>query len=214
MKSIILIAPPAAGKGTQSKLIEEKFGFAHISTGDLLRQAAKTDALLAEKMKTGYLIDDEVTLKLLSERIIQKDCLNGYVLDGFPRNIKQAQAYDKLLTDMHLDLGKVIVLMVDKEEARRRIVGRLVCSNCGVIYSDMVKEQMPKQKGVCDKCHHPLFKRSDDSDETFNIRFETYLKETAPIIDYYKNNHHVYYINSIDSKVTFDQITKIINEWE
>lgn len=214
MKSIILIAPPAAGKGTQSALIEKRFGFIHISTGDLLREAAKNDERLKYEMAKGHLIDDEATLKLLKDRIIKNDCQKGYILDGFPRNINQAEHYDQMLSELDMEVGKVIVLTVTKEEAFKRIVGRIHCSKCGAIYNELVNKQMPKEKGICDKCHSLLIKRSDDNEETFNKRFMTYLSETEPLIKYYQNKHQVYFIESIDSEVTFSKIEKIINEQE
>lgn len=213
MKSIIFIAPPAAGKGTQSTLIKNKYGLPHISTGDLLRKAALENPEIKNELSLGHLIQDEVTLDLLKKRIKETDCNNGYILDGFPRNLFQAQAYEKILEELNKPLGVVIVLELDKENAKKRIIGRLSCPSCGAIYNDMLADMLPEQLGICDQCGSTLLKRSDDNAETFETRYQTYLSQTAPLIDYYQKKHSLYYVNSgINKEYTFDQIEKIINE--
>ncbi len=213
MKSIIFIAPPAAGKGTQSTLIKEKYGIPHISTGELLRKEALINNQIKEELSLGHLISDDITISLLKKRIQQDDCNNGYILDGFPRNMYQALAYNKILEELNKQLGVVIVLDLDKENAKKRIIGRLSCPACGAVYNDMLDDMMPKELGICDRCSATLIKRSDDNEETFNTRFETYLKQTEPLIDYYGKIHALYHVDSgINKDYTFHQIEKIINE--
>lgn len=215
MKTIIFIAPPAAGKGTQSKLVSDKYNLPHISTGDLLRNAINDDSDISkqikETMEKGNLVSDEIILALLEERLKQDDCNSGYILDGFPRNTNQAKEYELLLEKLHKDLGYVILLDLDKEIAKARIVGRLSCKNCGSVYNEFVEETKPKIKGICDKCNQELSKRSDDNEVTFEERYNTYLKETQPLIDYYENKGYLYRINSgISANYTFSEIERII----
>lgn len=215
MKSIIFIAPPAAGKGTQSKLVSEKYNIPHISTGDLLRNAITNGSdigkLIKDDMEKGNLVGDEIILELLQERLQQDDCNEGYILDGFPRNTNQAIAYEEMLKNLNKELGLVILLDLDKKIAKERIVGRLSCKNCGSVYNEFIKESEPKEKGFCDKCHTELSKRSDDNEETFEERFNTYLKETQPLIDYYQKQNILYRINSgISKDYTFKEIERII----
>lgn len=190
MKSIIFIAPPAAGKGTQSKLVSEKYNIPHISTGDLLRNVINDDSDLSRQIKAlmekGSLVGDDIILNLLENRLKQDDCMNGYILDGFPRNTNQAVEYENLLEKLNKDLGLVILLDLDKEIAKSRIVGRLSCKKCGSVYNEMIDAMQPKKTGFCDKCDLELSKRSDDNLETFEERYNTYLKETQPLIDYYE----------------------------
>jgi adenylate kinase len=212
MRNIILIAPPAAGKGTQSKLIEEKYGIPHISTGDLLREAAKKDEHIKNELELGHFINDDITLNLLNEELKKDKYKNGYILDGFPRNLYQANRYDEIITSLGIDIGLIVVLELSYEEALERTLGRLICSNCGAIYNETELTMIPLNKGVCDRCGHPLFKRSDDTEVTFKKRYETYLNQTSPIIDYYKSKHEVNFIKSININNTFEEITKLLKE--
>ena len=177
MKSIIFIAPPAAGKGTQSKLVSEKYNIPHISTGDLLRSVIETGSTLGKSIKAeidkGHFVSDEFILQLLKQRLSKDDCSNGYILDGYPRNLSQAKEYDKLLETLNKELGYVILLDLDKETAKKRIVGRLSCKNCGTVYNELIEETMPKNVGMCDKCNIELSKRNDDNEVTFEERFNT-----------------------------------------
>ena len=215
MKNIIFIAPPAAGKGTHSKLVSEKYNIPHISTGDLLRAIIRSGSELGKSIKAeidkGNLVKDEVILELLKQRLNQDDCNNGYILDGFPRNINQAKEYDKLLESLNKEIGYVILLDVDKETLKKRIVGRLSCKNCGSVYNEYVIDAMPKNKGVCDKCNIELSKRDDDNEITFEERYNTYLKETEPLINYYENKGCLYRVNSgVSLEHTFNKIVCII----
>ena len=207
--NITLIAPPAAGKGTQAKKISKEYGIPHISTGDLLRKI--NDENLHQSLKNGQFASDELVTNLLKERLKQTDCQNGFVLDGYPRNLKQAKMYNQILAELNIPLGYIIVLDLDKEIAKKRIIGRKVCPNCGAVFNDLLEDSRPKQKDVCDNCQNTLVKREDDNENTFETRFQIYMKQTEPIINYYEQNHQVYHVNSgINSDYTFNEIKKII----
>ncbi len=215
MKSIIFIAPPAAGKGTQSALVSEKYHIPHISTGDLLRAASRENnergKYIKEQMETGGLVSDDVTTGLLKERLQESDCDNGYILDGFPRNVEQAKAYEQILDDLHKEMGYVIFLDIDKEIAKKRIVGRLSCSKCGAVYNSMDPNLKPKVDGICDRCFGILSQRADDTEEIFNKRFDTYLKETEPLIAYYEEKGVLTRIDSgLGKEKTFSQIERML----
>ena len=217
MKSLIFIAPPAAGKGTQSEIISKKYNIPSISTGDLLRDARNQDneigRIIREKQDKGLLVNDEIVLSLLKNRLNESDCENGYILDGFPRNVEQAVAYEKILNELNKDLGIVILLDIDKEIAKKRITGRLSCPNCKSIYNELFEEMKPEKEGICNHCQLELTKRSDDNEETFEQRFETYLEKTYPLIEYYQNKGNLYTINSgISKEYTTKEIEKILND--
>ncbi len=214
MKSIIFIAPPAAGKGTQAVMLSSKYNIPHISTGDILRNAqddTERGKYISSEMAKGHFISDEIILELLTERLSQSDCENGYILDGFPRNIKQAEEYEEILKKLNKDLGIVIVLDIDKEIAKERIVGRISCPKCGSVFNDMIEESMPKEAGICDKCKTKLKKREDDNAESFEVRFEGYLAKTEPLIEYYQNKNILYRVDSsLGKDITFNQIEDIL----
>lgn len=211
--NIILIAPPAAGKGTQAKLLSSKYHIPHISTGDLLRAATgELGDIVKKTMESGMLVSDDLVLKLLEERITKEDCQNGYILDGFPRNISQAESYMKLLEKLNKPLGDVIYLDASKEVTQKRIVGRLSCPTCGAVYNDQIDESKPKKFGTCDKCNGPLSKRSDDNLETFEKRYQTFMNETYPLVNYFKSKGKLFTIGSgISKERTLSEIEKIIN---
>ena len=209
MRSIILIAPPAAGKGTQSDLMVEKYGFVHISTGDLLREVALHDDSIKQLLETGNLIDDEIVFGLLRDRLLQDDCKKGFILDGFPRNVNQAIKYDSMIEELGVTSNVVIFLDVDKETAFKRIVGRISCPNCHRVYNDMISEAMPKVSGICDDCGESLIKRSDDNSETFSTRYDVYYKNTAPLIEYYEKKGILYKVDSGKGK---DSVFKVIEK--
>ena len=208
--NILFLAPPAAGKGTQSMQICKQYGLIHISTGDLLRNCE--DENIAKLIKNGEFVSDEIVTSLLENKLVQKECDKGYVLDGYPRNIKQAKLYDDLLVKLGKDEGVVIVLDLDKEIAKKRIVGRRICPNCGAVFNDYIKEALPKVDNLCDYCHHSLIKRDDDNEDTFNKRYAIYENETKPLIEYYKNKGILYYVDSgVDIDYTFRQVQNIID---
>lgn len=191
MKNIIFIAPPAAGKGTHAKLLAEKYNIPHISTGDLLREEAAKSTDLGLKIKnimeTGALVSDKVITELIKNRLVKADCDNGYILDGYPRNLEQAFLYEELLDSIDKELGVVIFLDISKELAMKRALSRLVCSNCGTSYNLIVEELKPKKENICDKCEFELKVRNDDNEKTFINRYDTYVEKTQSLIDYYKN---------------------------
>lgn len=214
MKNIVFIAPPAAGKGTQSDLLKEKYNMVHISTGDLLRaevaSGTENGNYIKKIMDEGLLVNDEIILKLLEKRLSAKDCNNGYILDGFPRTLDQAKAYDELADRLGKTIDYVIYLDIKREEAMKRITGRVSCPSCGAVYNEYV--DIFKEKGFCNKCQAKLEKRSDDNEETFNHRFDTYLDKTKPVIDYYKQKGLLYVVDSgVNKDYTFSQIKKIIS---
>jgi len=216
MKSIIFIAPPAAGKGTQSELVVKKYNIPHISTGNLLRKAALEDSELGRninrQLQTGGLVSDDVTLSLLKDRIHLPDCNNGYILDGFPRNVEQAKIYDNILAELNKELGVVIYLDIDYDTAMKRSCGRLNCPKCGRIYNELVSNMKPLNEGLCDDCGELLNKRSDDNEATFKKRFETYLNSTRPVIDFYKNKGVLHVVDSRDKDSAFNSIVEILEK--
>jgi len=210
--NLIFIAPPAAGKGTQSELLCNNHNFYHLSTGDLLREAiSKNDEnsiKLKQIIEQGKLVGDDIILDLISKEI-GKD--GDYIFDGFPRNLKQAISFDELLVSLNRKVDYVIYLKVDKFLAQKRILGRLSCSNCGSVYNSQIEESNPKIEGICDDCGASLIKRTDDNEETFNNRFDTYMKETEPVINYYKDLNILYELDSsLDKYIIFNEIKKII----
>ena len=217
MKNIIFIAPPAAGKGTISEMIEDKYKIPHISTGALLREFSNRNDELGKEVKTvinsGGLVNGELMIKLIKQRITQQDCYNGFILDGFPRNVPQAELYDELLQKLNKDLGMVILLEINKETAMKRIVGRVSCPKCNKVYNTTSPEMAPKQTNKCDECGSELITRTDDNEETFNKRFSTYLRETQPLIEYYENKGNLYKIDSSGStRSAFQAIEELIND--
>lgn len=215
MKNIIFLAPPAAGKGTLSEMLTEKYGYGHISTGDLLREEIKNKTEIGKQaeslMKEGKFVSDDVIVKLISNRITQDDCKNGYILDGFPRTKVQALKYDELLESLGKDLGIVIYIDIDKDMAIRRACSRITCPKCGRIYNKYSEEMKPKTEGICDDCGESLVQRADDNEETFTKRFEEYINKTMPLYDYYKNKGVLRVIKAYESKYdTFDEAIKVL----
>ena len=217
MMNIILLAAPAAGKGTLSELLQKKYHIAHISTGDLLREAASTKDELGKKIKdilaSGKLVSDEIVYDLLLHRLSQPDCQNGFILDGFPRNVEQAKEYDEILNKLHLSLDYVFLLDVEKSILESRITGRRLCSQCGAIYNVYIDDVKPKQDGVCDRCGGHLYQRDDDNAKSFEVRYDTYLEKTSPLIDFYKKRNILYKIDaSKDKNHTFNEVKEILEK--
>ena len=217
MKNIVFVSPPAAGKGTQSKLISEKYNIPHISTGDLLREEINNQTKLGKEIKeiidSGEFVSDEIITKLLYNRLSMEDCNNGFILDGYPRNLNQAKIYEELLQSLNKDLGKIIFLNIDKETALNRISGRLVCPTCGASYNTNVASLSQKEENICDNCKSHLSKRSDDDIDTFSKRFDIYLEKTNPLLEYYKLKNVLEEIKidkDTTSNETFESINKIL----
>lgn len=217
MKNIIFLAPPAAGKGTLSEMLVDKYGYGHISTGDLLREEIKNQTEIGKQaedlMKQGKFVSDDVIIELISNRITKPDCENGYILDGFPRTLVQAEKYDELLKKLGKDLGVVIYINIDKEMAMKRACSRITCPKCGKIYNKYSNEMKPKVEGICDDCGVELTQRSDDSEETFIKRFDEYVNKTMPLFDYYKNKGVLKTIEAHESKYdTFNDAVEILEK--
>lgn len=209
MKSIIFIAPPAAGKGTQSSRLSKEFNLEHISTGDLLREEVKKgNTELKQMMESGSLVNDDIILTILKNKL---ETVNDYILDGFPRNLNQAIALDEMLKQNNTKIDAVIYLDLDKETAKKRIVGRVSCPKCGNVYNTMIDGRNSKVNMICDDCKSSLVKRSDDNEETFNVRFDTYMNETAPLIEYYQNKGNLYQIDSSKNpEEVYQEIKKVL----
>lgn len=208
--NIIFIAPPAAGKGTQSELLCSKYNIKHISTGDLIRETINSNneksSELKEIMEQGKLVSDEFIIELVKDKINQD---GDFIFDGFPRTLEQAKLFDELLNSINKKVDYVIYLSVDKELAMKRILGRLSCSKCGRVYNNQIDESKPKNNNLCDDCNIELIKRVDDNIDTFNKRFDTYMTETSPILDYYKDKIHEIDSNQ-DKYLIFNKIESII----
>lgn len=194
---IILLGPPGAGKGTQAANIVEKYAIPHISTGDIFRKNIKEGTELGKKAKEymdqGLLVPDELTCGLVADRISQDDCKNGFMLDGFPRNIAQAEQLDKYLSEAGTKLDKIVNIEVDKSILVERAVGRRICKSCGATFH--VKFNPTKVEGICDKCGAELHQRADDTEETVSRRIQVYLDETKPLVGYYAEQGIVADIN-------------------
>lgn len=185
---VVLLGPPGAGKGTQAKLLEQEFGAVQISTGDILRKAVADQTPLGKQagdyLRRGALVPDDVIINLIAERLQQNDCAKGFVLDGFPRTIPQAESLDVILKKLALSLNCVLSVQVPREVIIERLAGRRTCKKCGAL-SHVVFEP-PKQPGVCDRCGGELFQRDDDREETIANRLAVYEAQTSPLVDYYR----------------------------
>jgi len=215
MKNIIFVAPPAAGKGTCSEKLTEKFNYKHISTGDLLREAKnKGDELgrkIEELMNSGALVSDEIVLTLLNNELKKMDKNQAFILDGFPRNVLQANALEDIFKDLQISDYVVIYLEIDFEKALNRTLGRLLCPNCKRGYNKDSALLKPKKDGICDDCGSALITRSDDTKETFEVRFNNYMNETNPVLKYYQDKNKLCRVsadNNIDE--IMQQIERVI----
>ncbi len=184
---VILLGLPGAGKGTQAERITAEFGIPHISTGDMFRRAIAAGTALGQKLKSyldsGRLVPDDVTISVVKERLLQNDTENGFLLDGFPRTLGQADALTTMLKEIHRDLDVVLYIHVPQEVLLARLTGRRICKSCGATYH--IVFQPPKTPGVCDKCQGELYQRSDDTEAAVATRLEQYA-QTAPLVDYYR----------------------------
>ena len=208
---LILLGPPGAGKGTQASSIVAEYGITHISTGDIFRHNIKNETELGKKVKSyldkGQLVPDELTIDLVWDRLSNDDCKNGFLLDGFPRTINQAEALQKGLEERGLKLDKVINIDVDKNILVKRLSGRRVCKNCGETYH--IDNKPTLKDGVCDKCSGEVIQRADDNEKTVLDRIEVYEKQTFPLIDFYKN---LGLILTVDGTLSIEDVFSQIQE--
>lgn len=210
---IIMLGAPGAGKGTQAKKIAQKYGIPHVSTGDIFRANIKNGTELGMKAKTymdaGNLVPDEITIGMLLDRIHQDDCEKGYVLDGFPRTIPQAESLTAALKERGESIDYAIDVDVPDENIIRRMSGRRACLSCGATYH--IVYNAPKKEGVCDQCGEPLVLRDDDKPETVQNRLEVYHRQTQPLIDYYKKEGILAQVDGTkDMEEVFQDIVKIL----
>ncbi len=198
MRGIILLGAPGSGKGTQAKKLTESLSIPQISTGDMLREAVRNDTEMGRKAKAfmdqGGLVPDEVVIGIVKERLQAKDCEEGFILDGFPRTIPQAQALDRVVKELGKEIGSVLSLEVDEEEIMERLSGRRSCAGCGAMYH--VRFNPPKEEGRCDKCVGTLLQRDDDKEETIRTRLVNYKKATEPLIEYYRGSGKVHAVKA------------------
>lgn len=206
---VVLLGPPGAGKGTQAQILEENYELMHISTGDIFRQNIKNETALGKKVKAylaaGQLVPDELTIDLIWDRLDQADCDKGYLLDGFPRTIVQAEALNDGLATRGKKLDYVINIRVDNEVLIRRLAGRRVCPECGATYHVDVKP--PKVGEICDVCGTTVIQRTDDKIETVRDRLQVYETQTAPLIDFYEKQGNLI---TVDGSMPVDEVTAAI----
>jgi len=211
-RNIILMGPPGAGKGTLAKKLIS-LGLVHISTGDMFREAIKAGTALGQLaeqfIKRGDLVPDEVTIGIVKEILSQEDCANGFLLDGFPRTLVQAEALDEITKEIVRPIDVVLNLDCDEKELVRRISGRRVCKVCGAPYHiDTLK---PKVDGVCDLCGGPLYQRNDDNEEALKVRLEHYTHQTKPLLEFYQVKGLLHNFNgSLRSEALFDEIVEFL----
>ena len=210
---IIMLGAPGAGKGTQAKMIADKYKVPHISTGDIFRANIKNGTELGKKAKEymdkGQLVPDELTVEILLDRVAQDDCKNGYVLDGFPRTIPQADVLDTELTKLGDKVDYAINVDVPDENIVRRMSGRRACLKCGATYH--IEHIPPKKEGICDTCGSELVQRDDDKPETVQNRLSVYHEQTQPLIDYYNKKGILKSVDGTkDMQEVFDEITGIL----
>ena len=217
-REMIFLGPPACGKGTQTNRLAKYFNLPHVDTGSLLRAEIKSESengkIAKQYIDKGQLVPVELVAKIIKDRLAQKDCEEGYILDGFPRSAEQADMLTKINEELDGDKEvsfKAVYFDLDQEILISRIVNRRSCPKCGEIYN--IKFHPPKTEGVCDKCGTELTQRKDDNEETAKARFETYFRETAPLVDYYKNKE---VLRTIDANGSIDEVwerlLKVVND--
>lgn len=207
--NVLFMGPPGAGKGTQAEVIVNEFGIPHISTGDAFRLAMKQGTPVGMKAKEyidkGLLVPDDVTVGIVRERLQQSDCENGFLLDGFPRTLSQAEALEELLNGLGRKLEHVINLKVDRDKLMARLTGRRICKSCGSTYHVIFNP--PAQEGVCDKCGGELYQRSDDNEESVGTRLDEYINKTAPLLKFYEDKG---LLRQVDGEQEIDSVSKEI----
>ncbi len=211
MKSVIFIAPPASGKGTQSEILKN-LGYLHISTGDMLREEINKETALGLEIKEilakGNLVNDDVVNKLIENKL--KNIIGPFILDGYPRTLEQAEYLNNLFNSLNIDNYEVIYLDISLEEALKRALGRLTCS-CGASYNKYYEELKSQVDGICDKCGKTLKTRDDDNEESFKVRFEAFKENTEPIKNYYEKMSKLHIVSAMeDSSKIADRIKEIL----
>ena len=214
LKTIILLGAPGAGKGTNAKKITSEYHLPHISTGDMFREALRDETELGKLAKSymdkGLLVPDEVTISLVKERLSKDDCKDGFLLDGFPRNLKQAEALEEIGKEINRPINYVIDINVPEEILKDRITGRRVCKKCGAPYH--IKTLKPKVEGVCDICGGELIQRKDDNEEALKVRLDEYHHQTEPLINYYSKKGILHTVDgSKDLKEVMANIDAILD---
>ena len=214
LKTIILLGAPGAGKGTNAKKITSEYHLPHISTGDMFREALRDETELGKLAKSymdkGLLVPDEVTISLVKERLSKDDCKDGFLLDGFPRNLKQAEALEEIGKEINRPINYVIDINVPEEILKDRITGRRVCKKCGAPYH--IKTLKPKVEGVCDICGGELIQRKDDNEEALKVRLDEYHHQTEPLINYYSKKGILHTVDgSKDVKEVMADIDAILD---
>lgn len=211
--NVLLMGPPGAGKGTQADLIKDRYPIPHISTGDMFREAVSTGTELGKEAKkymdSGKLVPDEVTIGIVQERLAQDDCKEGFLLDGFPRTVKQAEALDQVLAKLGKKVEAAINITVPEDILYERMSGRISCKDCKTVYH--LKFNPPAKAGICDKCGGELIQRSDDQGDTVKRRLEVYAEQTNPLIEYYEKQGVLNDIDgNRDSQAVFADIAKVM----
>lgn len=212
---IIMLGAPGAGKGTQAKMLSERYGIPHISTGDIFRMNIKNNTELGQKAKgymdAGQLVPDELVVDLVVDRIKAKDCMKGFILDGFPRTIPQAEALDYALNNQNEKIDYAINVDVPDENIIKRMSGRRACVGCGATYHLIYNPT--KEEGICDVCGEKLILRDDDKPETVQKRLDVYHEQTQPLIDYYNKKGVILTVDGTqDIEVVYDEITKVLDK--
>jgi adenylate kinase len=210
---LVLMGLPGAGKGTQAEKIVEKYGIPHISTGDMFRAAIKGETPLGKKAKeyidAGNLVPDEVTIGIVRERLGKDDCKDGFLLDGFPRTVAQAEELENILSELNRTIDYVININVDRTKLMERLTGRRVCRNCGATYHVIFNP--PKEEGVCDKCGGELYQREDDNEKTVGTRLEVNIKQQQPLLDFYEEKGYLQNISGDqDINDVFEDIDRLL----
>lgn len=212
---IILLGPPGAGKGTQAKTLAKRLDLVHISTGDLLRQNVNEGSELGKQakdfMNKGLLVPDALVTQMLATRIDKPDTKKGFILDGYPRNIKQAETLENLFKERSIDIDYVVDLDTSESVIIQRLSGRLACRGCSANFH--VKNMPPKKDMVCDNCGSALYQRADDKEETIKKRLEVYKKESAPLIEYYQKKKKLYRVSADeDAEIVLEKIIRLVAE--